>query len=213
MGGPGSGRRPTYSGKGTAEGSMPLDIRRLAKAGALQAGTSSGWQWSTGGRVHSSIRIWAEVGGVTLSYTYRPHSATPEVVSQPIRIVTTPGTLGGQRPWFACPACGKRVAVIYGAGRHFACRKCKGLAYESQTEREDDRAARKADRIRKRLGWPAGILNPSGGKPKGMHWRTFSRLSAEHDDLVLQAMEGMARQLGLLRRSLATVNRELAKTR
>jgi len=25
----------------------------------------------------------------------------------------------------------------------------------------------KADKIRKRLGWPAGIANPTGGKPKG----------------------------------------------
>jgi hypothetical protein len=23
------------------------------------------------------------------------------------------------------------------------------------------------------LGWGAGIANPEGGKPKGMHWRTF----------------------------------------
>lgn len=38
---------------------------------------------------------------------------------------------------------------------------------------------RRADRIRRRLGWDAGIANPSGGKPKGMHWRTFARLNVE----------------------------------
>ena len=51
------------------------------------------------------------------------------------------------------------------------------------------------------------------GKPKGMHWSTYSRLSAEHDALVLAAMEGIARQLGLLRRSVISVDRQLAKTR
>ena len=45
-----------------------------------------------------------------------------------------------------------------------------------------DRAARRADRIRDRLGWPGGILEGSGwGKPKGMHWRTYERMSDEHD--------------------------------
>jgi hypothetical protein len=36
-----------------------------------------------------------------------------------------------------------------------------------------------------------GICNPQGGKPKGMHWRTFWRLKAEHDALVGSALSGM----------------------
>ena len=40
-------------------------------------------------------------------------------------------------------------------------------------------AARKADRLRDKLGWEPGILNGNGIKPKGMHWRTFERLKAE----------------------------------
>lgn len=213
MGGPGSGRRPTYPGKRTAEDSMPLDIRRLAKAGVLKPGTVTGWQWSAGGRVHASIGVRSDVGVVTLTYTYRPHGAAPENIRQLVRVTTTPGTLGGLRPWFACPACGRRVAVIYGAGRLFACRHCKGLAYESQTKREDGRAARKADRIRKRLGWPAGILNPSGDKPKGMHWRTYWRLRAEHDALVMMSLEGMAERLGLVKQSLNAIERRMAGRR
>lgn len=190
-----------------------MDIRRLAKAGLLKAENVAGWQWTTGGRAHSSIQIQAEAGAIILSYVYRHHSATPETVSQWVNLVTTPGTLGGHRPWFACPACGKRVAVIYGAGRLFACRQCKGLAYASQAERPDDRAARKANRIRKRLGWPAGILNPSGGKPKGMHWHTYWRLQAKHDALAMVALEGIGERLGLVKLTLQTIERRMVKRR
>ncbi|SDY53906.1 hypothetical protein SAMN05444340_11022 [Citreimonas salinaria] len=99
-----------------------------------------------------------------------------------VTLDTTRCNLGGARRWFLCPArgCGRRVAVLYG-GKVFACRHCYGLAYPSQSESASDRAARRADRIRERLGWEPGILNGYGGKPKGMHWRTFERLVTEHD--------------------------------
>uniref|UniRef100_A0A486XH34 Mobile element protein n=1 Tax=Rheinheimera sp. BAL341 TaxID=1708203 RepID=A0A486XH34_9GAMM len=36
--------------------------------------------------------------------------------------------------------------------------------------------ARKADKIRIKLGWQEGILNPEGCRPKGMHWQTYHHL-------------------------------------
>lgn len=74
------------------------------------------------------------------------------------------------------------------------------MAYPSQREQAHDRLARRADKIRERLGWELGILNESGMKPKGMHRKTFDRLKAEHDALVDGALAGMAKQLGLLNR-------------
>jgi hypothetical protein len=94
------------------------------------------------------------------------------------------------------------VAILYG-GTIFACRHCYHLVYESQREAEDDRARRLAEKIRRRLGWPAGIANPDGGKPKGMHWRTFERLTAEHDAFANASWAGMAERLGLMNRRLA----------
>jgi hypothetical protein len=71
------------------------------------------------------------------------------------------------------------------------------LAYGTQRQQADDRAGSRADRIRKRLGWEPGILNGDGGKPKGMHWRTFDSLQAAHDAHVNQALAGMSAKLGL----------------
>ncbi len=109
--------------------------------------------------------------------------------------------LGGQRAWFRCPAkgCGRRVAILYG-GAIFACRHCHRLAYESQREAGYDRMARRADKLRDKLGWEPGILNGDGIKPKGMHWRTFERLKVEHDALVGASLAGMAQRFGLLGR-------------
>jgi hypothetical protein len=50
------------------------------------------------------------------------------------------------------------------------------------------------------MGRELGILNGSGWKPKGMHWKTFERIKAEHDALVEVA--GMARRMGLLKARL-----------
>lgn len=45
-----------------------------------------------------------------------------------------------------------------------------------------------------------GILNGSSLKPKGMHWKTFWRLKAEHDALVQVSFRDIGRKLGFLHR-------------
>jgi hypothetical protein len=60
-----------------------------------------------------------------------------------------------------------------------------------------NRTMRRADRLRERLGWQPGIINPNGDKPKWMRWQTFDRLTEQHDQLVAQSMAGWALRLGL----------------
>ena len=72
---------------------------------------------------------------------------------------------------------------------------CYRLAYPSQRETADDQALRRAGRIQARLGWEPGILNGSGGKPKGMRCRPFQRLSAKHEAFVGESLAGMAQLL------------------
>ena len=100
------------------------------------------------------------------------------------------------------------MALLFG-GRVFACRLCHGLAYRSQRETDDNRATRRADTIRRRLGWAPGIVHGNGVKPKGMHWVTFERLQREHNDHVNSAMIGMSAKLGLLRGQLGEIDSQI----
>jgi hypothetical protein len=45
-------------------------------------------------------------------------------------------------------------------------------------------------------------LNGDGGKPKGLHWKTYERLKSQHDALVLVSFQDIGRKLGLLQEML-----------
>jgi hypothetical protein len=202
MGGFGSGRR---WGKETTSDMRPLDIRKLQRDGLLTPGQSITLNWSRNGEQVATIQARTEAEHVTLIYRHKSGGNDWQPMDYPVRLEWTACTLGGRRAWFLCPAegCGRRVALLYiGGAGIFACRHCYRLAYACQREAADDRAARRADSIRERLGWQVGILNPNGGRPKGMHWRTFNRLTAEHDAFVGVSLAGMSARLGLIERRL-----------
>lgn len=98
---------------------------------------------------------------------------------QMIDVERTPGQLGGWRMWLACPECRKHFRVLHADGNRIACRHCLGLAYQCQSETADDRLLRKANKLRARLGWESGVINPPGGRPKYMRWAIYERLRME----------------------------------
>ena len=198
MGGRGSGRRTSYGGKSETHDAMPLDIRKLTRKGLLVPGNSLSYKWSVNDQQVAGISIRVEFNyGLMLSYRVK---STGEVVEQLVQTQTSPCHLGGQRRWFTCPGCNKKVAMLYAPGKYFACRLCGGLAYATQKEGIGDRASRRADKIRKRLGWEAGILNGSGCRPKGMHKSTYQQLKQHHDDLVHISMLDIGRKIGFIPR-------------
>src|SRR3569623_1860609 len=85
---------------------------------------------------------------------------------------------GEVRAWFRCPQCWRRCAVVYfGApGGRYACRKCLRLAYMSEAEGAMDRLWRKQRKLERPLG-------DEYEKPKGMHWRTYERLTERINDI------------------------------
>jgi len=105
-------------------------------------------------------------------------------IQQRVPIRLTACHLGGVRPWFVCPVycdgryCGRRAAILYSAGELFACRRCYGLAYESQQQTARHRGLEQARKIRMGLGGGVDLLAPFPARPKGMHRRTFQRLRA-----------------------------------
>lgn len=103
-----------------------------------------------------------------------------------------PLPLWGLAPWFRCPvavrgaACGRRVAIIYGAGKYFGCRHCYRLAYPSTCENAADRALAKHQALKMRLGGSPALPAPFPPKPKGMHAKTYTRLFWEAHRLELE---------------------------
>ena len=196
MGGRGSGRRSSYNGRTETSDSMPLDIRKIVRKGLLVPGSGFSWQWLMNDRPVVGISIRVDLNqGMVLPYRMK---STIEVVEQQVQTQTSLCHLGGQRHWFTCPRCRKRVAVLYAPGRYFACRQCGGLGYAAQKEGAGDRASTKADKLRKLLGLQAGILNDDSVKPKGMHWKTYKRLKSHHDALVQVSLHDIGRRLGFL---------------
>ena len=180
MGGFGSGKQ---FGQRCADDMHALDVRKINRAGLLRPGNSFGWQWTRNGEEVAAINIRMDGQHVWLNYRNRSANANGgewEAMTYRVGLDWTACTYGGERVWWRCPGdgCGRRVAVLYG-GRVFACRQCHRLAYRSQREDAGDRAMRRANTGRRKLGWPAGIAFGPGPKPIGMHWRTFNRLLQE----------------------------------
>jgi hypothetical protein len=186
-----------------------LDIRRLQRNGLLTPGQFLSWQLSRNSGAVTSFQIRTEANRVILKYRSRNKGGEWRQMEYPVNLEWTGCNLGGKRAWFLCPVpgCGRRVAILFG-GSILACRHCHNLAYQCQRETADDRAMRRADTIRRRLGWGAGIANPEGGKPKGMQWRTYKRLKAEYAAFASASWAGMAERLGLMNRRLDGLGRD-----
>ena len=202
MGGIGSGNWCRWSKRDTVEDCRSIDIRRWQREGLLMPGHWFGWQWTRDGETVASIGVCVEAGRVILNYRYRRDSEEWQDVEYPVRLDQTPCTYGGTRAWFLCPAvgCERRVAILYLSGRYFACRHCYRLAYASQQESQAQRAIRKAQKIRIKLGGSGSLDKPFPKKPKGMHWRTYERLQAEAEHAEWQSWAALAAWVDKLKR-------------
>lgn len=193
MGGIGSGNRYRYGTKNTVEGRPSLDVNRWAREGYLSPGRSFSWQWTWGDGSKSSINVRVE-SLWTIRLIYRTRyggEADWTDVDYPIGLERTPCHFGGERVWFRCPGrgCGRRVAKLYSVGRYYVCRHCGNLVYESQNEDATSRALSRANRMRRKINPASFLAGIFPEKPKGMHWRTYERLSgaahaADHSAMV-----------------------------
>jgi hypothetical protein len=183
MGGPGSGQWSRWDKRPTLEELCSLDIRLLKRRGTLEPGRSTRLTWCRGAQSADSVWVLGTHDAVVLVYRARVGLGSWEDKRDRVPLTWTAPHGGGQRPWFLCPACARRVALLYSVGMGFVCRHCTQRPYGSQCETPQDRRLRKVRTIRTRLGVSHNLTQPINAwhKPKGMHWRTFKRLMAQEE--------------------------------
>jgi hypothetical protein len=181
MGGYGSGYWYRWNSKATVESQYKIDIRSLKKRGYLHPGTSGTLSWGSSGEKYNSIGFRVETDRLALNYHNQQNGGAWEQIEDEIFFTWTPCNYGGNRQWFLCPGCNRRVAIVYGS-KYYRCRYCHNLTYSSQRESKPDRLIRKAQKIRVRLGVSRNLLVPILFKPKNMHQKTFDRLRRKADD-------------------------------
>jgi hypothetical protein len=160
-------------------------VREWARRGYLRGACAFSWSWHRDGEPAGSIGV--RVHGpdaLTLAYTATVGDVRRDV-AETLTMVNTPCAFGGARPWFKCPCCARRVAMLYLRGGRFACRQCKRVAYCSQSEDALDRLWRRQHKIEKRLA-------PNWQRPKGMRQRTYERLWHGLMDCEARREEGLA---------------------
>jgi hypothetical protein len=148
---------------------MAVDIRALARAGALRLGTS--FTLTCQGRL-LLIGCCLIDGAVELTLPDKPRTMAHQVL---LDLSDCP--LGGQRPWFWCPICKERVAILYAVDMAFGCRHCQNLVYRSQRESALDRLGRSIEKRRVKIGWSGAVTGPTGQKPRGMHWKKYAEIA------------------------------------
>ncbi len=167
------------SRKATTEGCLQIDIRQLARGGFLEHGAEHCY---SDRKSKYEIRLVSEQNRMRFQHGIALLAGFRRLGQDIVTIDRTTCHFGGVRPWFLCPGCRKRIAVLYGRRierdgsklpirtRSLKCRKCHDLSYESQHEEWDQRMRRRANKTWARIG------GRCGNKPKRMHWRTYNRL-------------------------------------
>jgi hypothetical protein len=190
--------RPPYGTRTACESCRSIDVRRWHRKGLLSAGQHFTNSWTFGGEPDGTINVRTEPGAVVLTYQTRSWAAEWKPITQRLPLTWSNCYFGGRRPWFVpghtdSQYCGRRVAVLYGAGTYFACRHCYGLTYETQQQSARWRGFAKAQKIRMRLDGSVNLFDTFPEKPPRMHRRTYERLQLAYQkarDRCFQAMLG-----------------------
>ena len=113
MGGYGSGGW-NRTGRLTTSDALRLDVNSLNRSGALVPGRYSTSTWTRGAEPIGAINISAAEDSITLVYRSRTGDQDWADHRERVRVSWEPGGFGGQRPFFHCPDCTRRVLHLYG---------------------------------------------------------------------------------------------------
>ena len=208
MGGYFSTRWDSTVTKNVSDPLLFLDVRYLARNGCLSAPPGD-WHvstisWESRGKPSGWIELHvlgvegSRIPEIELDYSIRRGESGPWTpIRERILLDYTECNYGGDRPWFLCPGCRKRKAVLRSVAGRFRCNACNGVAYSSTREHQEDRMCRNVQAARRQLGAGPGPIWERPPKPKGMHWNTYFRICrpiAKSDAIFELAYEKMERR-------------------
>ena len=200
MGGRGSGRR-YQGGEATTDDISSVDVRALHRWQDISDPITRTVTWSRGGVTHTKMTIEKTTKGLLFSYLFKRYGSEPVQVERYVTLQFSDTQFGGRRPWFTCPNCKRRTAIVF-ISRGIGCRKCFGIRHQSQNECGSDRAIRRIDFLREKLKWQPGFLNGSEWRPKGMHHKTYYGLLHEYQSISNFVNVSIAHRFGFAAREL-----------
>lgn len=210
MGGFGSGGH-NCKGRRTVESQYRLDATDLKRRGLLRAGRVARLSWTGSyGQNGPSLRVTGGTDTLTLDYAWRRDDGPWQRHKEHVGLARAARHMGGEEVYFLCPKCARAVKRLYGAGVRYLCRHCHNLVHGSTQERPGNRATRKNQKLRRKLGAEIGLGDWIGPKPKGMHWKTFEKISARIHAAEAEVYDDM---LVLLNRMKRTTERRLDRIR
>lgn len=114
---------------------------------------------------------------LVLSYEIHRHDGLQRI-EEHVRLCREPRHFGGAQLYFECPRCARRASKLFLVGEWFRCRRCLRLPYFSQSLGEEQRLTRTFRRLCRKIN-PAADSDfwELPDRPKGMHWKTYERLT------------------------------------
>lgn len=207
--------RHGFSTLSLVECALDIDVRRWQRRNLLVADTTFQCLWSTNDAKAASLKVRVVSKElVRLLYRVRMPQKRWEQLDKPVSVVWTGCRYGGQRPWFLCPECLRRAAVLYLGGASplsFSCRLCAKLKYDSQRNGPRLRMLRKAEEIRRQLGGSGSLDESFPDRPSNMREKKYQRIKMlatcaeekwrRRSEYLLRWFESAARQTDSLRPS------------
>ena len=129
-----------YNPKPLADGCRKLSIFCLNREGALKGHCTARITWTSSvSRRTTAVQVGIDMEKspyVRIQYTATDSDSNSTDYDYQVSLTSTPCYLGGVRWWFVCPACGRRIGLLYLPrwARAFRCRHCYNLTYESRNE-------------------------------------------------------------------------------
>jgi hypothetical protein len=183
------------------EGHRRIGVHYLRKQDLMRPGIYASLRWTNNlGEPTGSIQVAGGEHFVTLIYSVRrTHTEAWRPIQEQVAFARVAKPFGGEQVYFFCPRCGRRVLELALGAERFRCRTCLGLVHASSQESPTDRAMRRANKLKRRLGAEPG-LDSWYTRPKHMRRKTFDKIEARIRAAEAEVNDAHIRLLGRLSR-------------